>query len=39
MKPAIDIIRMEKCTGCFSSYDACPENVIIMEINEDGFIL
>lgn len=38
-KAAIEIIKPEKCTGCFGCYNACPFNAIAMKINKDGFFM
>lgn len=38
-KAAIEIIKPEKCTGCFGCYNACPFNAIDMKINKDGFFI
>jgi coenzyme F420-reducing hydrogenase beta subunit len=36
---AIEIIKPEKCTGCFGCYNACPFNAIDMKIDKDGFFI
>lgn len=38
-KTAIEIIKPEKCTGCFGCYNACPFNAIDMKIDKDGFFI
>jgi coenzyme F420-reducing hydrogenase beta subunit len=35
--PAIKVIGNEKCTGCFSCYNACPFNAIEMKESPEGF--
>lgn len=37
LDPAIKVIGPEKCTGCFSCYNACPFNAIEMKENPEGF--
>lgn len=37
MKPAIEVIGPENCTGCFACYNSCPYNAIEMVENEEGF--
>ena len=38
-KTAIEVIKPEKCTGCFGCYNACPFNAIDMKIDKDGFFI
>lgn len=37
MKPAIEVIGIENCAGCFACYNSCPYNAIEMVENEEGF--
>lgn len=36
-KPAIGMIGIEKCTGCFGCYNSCPHDAIEMKYSEEGF--
>lgn len=37
MKPAIEVIGLENCAGCFSCYNSCPFEAIEMKESGDGF--
>jgi len=39
MRPAIDIIGIQKCSGCFGCFNACPHDAIEMIISEEGFYI
>ncbi|MCD6483203.1 MAG: Coenzyme F420 hydrogenase/dehydrogenase, beta subunit C-terminal domain [Candidatus Aenigmarchaeota archaeon] len=39
MKPAIDVIGVQKCLGCFGCFNACPYGAIEMVISEEGFYI
>jgi len=39
MKPAIDVIGYESCTGCFGCYNSCPFNAIEMQLDNYGFYI
>jgi coenzyme F420-reducing hydrogenase beta subunit len=39
MKPAIEVIGEDRCTGCYACYSACPVHAIIMDLNEEGFLV
>ena len=39
MKPAIDLISENRCTGCYGCFNACIENAIDMRLNEEGFLI
>lgn len=34
----INIVEKTKCTGCFSCYNVCPKECIIMKEDDEGFI-
>jgi coenzyme F420-reducing hydrogenase beta subunit len=38
MKPAIEVIGKDKCTGCFGCYNSCPRNAIQMKIEKGFFV-
>jgi len=37
LKPAIDLIGRERCSGCFACLSSCPENAITMQLDNYGF--
>jgi len=39
MKPAIEIIGNNNCTGCYGCFDICPQNAIDMNLNDEGFLI
>lgn len=39
MKPAIEIIGVNRCTGCYACYSSCPVHAIIMDLDEKGFLI
>jgi len=39
MVSAIDLIGIQKCSGCFGCFNACPYDAIEMIISEEGFYI
>jgi coenzyme F420-reducing hydrogenase beta subunit len=39
MKPAIELIGADRCTGCYGCYSSCPVQAIVMDLNEEGFLV
>lgn len=39
MKPAIDTIGFENCTGCYGCYNSCPKGAIDMTLDNEGFMI
>jgi len=37
LRPSIEVIGLENCTGCFACYNSCPYNAIEMVENDEGF--
>ncbi len=37
MKPAIDIIGNNNCTGCYGCFNSCPQYAISFRLNNEGF--
>ncbi len=38
MNPAIDIIGNNNCTGCYGCFNACAQDAIEMNLNNEGFM-
>ncbi len=39
MKPVIELIGDNNCTGCYGCFNSCTQNAIDMNINNEGFLV